>query len=263
LVNNVGAFATKLFRTSVEDLRNTVVLNALPGILVTKLLIEKMYNREKRSGIIWVGSVAGKAANWYQGPYHSTKSLCSHFHIGETDNYKDKIDFLSCFPGYVATNMVSRRKVDMVTCNAEECAEPFCRLLGVVNQTYGHWKHQLFCRSLAVSKWFFGWKNNLTWAYGVLRSVQYMQYTMGLKKPRNKMTKEEKREERREIKDKIKSQYSMWHFVREKSIQAKEKVRNVGGKMIRSMSFSSVDSDVSTNSNLQSNKGGERKEKVE
>jgi len=60
------------------------------------------------------------------------------------------------------------------------------------------------------------------------------------------MTKQEKREERKMIKDKIKNQYSMWHFVREKSIQAKEKVKKVGGNLVRSLSLSSVNSDVSS-----------------
>jgi len=144
----------------------------LPGILLTKILIEKLKMREKRGGIIWVGSVAAKAANWYQGPYHSTKSLCGQFFIRETDNYKDKIDFLSCFPGYVTKNMVAQGKVEAFTCYPEQCAESFCRLLGIVNQTYGHWKHQFFCRSLTVRNWFFGWKNNLNWSYHFLRTVQ-------------------------------------------------------------------------------------------
>lgn len=230
---------------------------------MTKLVIEKMYNREKRSGIIWVSSIASKSPSYYQGPYHATKSIGSHFHIGETDNYKDKIDIISAFPGYVATNMVAKRKVDMVTCNAEECAEPFCRLLGVVNQTYGHWKHQLFCRACCIQRWFFGWKNMLYFAYGVLRSVQYLQYTLGAKKSKDKMSAEEKKDERREIKEKIKSQYSMWHFVREKSIQAKEKVRTVGGKLVRTWSMSSVDSDISTTSNTKSNLAEKSKQKVD
>lgn len=245
-MNNVGAFATKILRSPVDELRNTVALNALPGILMTKLLIKRLYSREKRGGVMWIGSVAGRAANWNQGPYHGTKALCTQFFIGETDNYKDRVDFLACFPGYVATNLVAKRKVDMVTCNAEDCVEPFCRLLGVVNQTYGHWKHHLFCRSLALAKWLFGWKNNLTWAYFCLRSVHYLQYTIGLKKTRANMNKEERKEDRKEIKEQIRSQYSVWHFVRDKSILAKEKVKNVGGKLVRSMSFSSVDSDVSS-----------------
>ncbi len=90
-------------------------------------------------------------------PYHASKAIGGNFTIGEANNFKDKVDFLACYPGYVATAMVAQRKKDFVTIDAQECAESFCRVVGLVNQSFGHPKHQLFCNFGAVMKWIFGW----------------------------------------------------------------------------------------------------------
>jgi 17beta-estradiol 17-dehydrogenase / very-long-chain 3-oxoacyl-CoA reductase len=176
LVNNVGLFATKIKNSPVDELRDALVVNSLAQCLMTKVLIEKLKSRDKKSAVINVGSMASKWCNPIQSPYHASKAIGGNFTIGEADNFKDKVDFLTCFPGYVTTAMVARRKKDFVTIDAQECAESFCRLVGLVNQSWGHPKHVLFCNYFAVLKWVFGWECAQKGIYILLRQVQRFQY---------------------------------------------------------------------------------------
>jgi len=176
LINNVGLFAPKIKHCKVDELRNAFVVNSLAQCLLTKVLIERLYNREKKSAVLNVGSYSSKCPTWQMAPYQSSKAIGANFTIGEGENYKDKVDFLACYPAYVATAMVAARKKDFVTIDAQECAQGFCRVTGLVNQSWGHYKHQMFCRTGAVVKWFFGWKLAISSAYVILRFVQRMQY---------------------------------------------------------------------------------------
>ena len=176
LVNNVGLFATKIKNCDPDELRNALVVNTLAQCLMTKVLIERLYSREKKSAVINVGSMSSKCPSFIMAPYHATKCVGANFTIGEADNFNDKVDFLACYPAYVATNMVVNRKKDFVTIDATECAENFCRVVGVVNQSWGHPKHQFFCRTGAVVKWIFGWKLVIKAMYVILKLVQRFQY---------------------------------------------------------------------------------------
>ena len=153
-----------------------MVVNTLAQCLMTKVLIERLYSREKKSAVINVGSMSSKCPSFIMAPYHATKCVGANFTIGEADNFKDKVDFLACYPAYVATAMVANRKKDFVTIDATECAENYCRVVGVTNQSFGHPKHQFFCRSGAIVKWVLGWKYGVKAMYIILRLVQRFQY---------------------------------------------------------------------------------------
>merc|ERR1711937_196439 len=92
LVNNVGCFATKLARSSTDELKNCVVVNTLAQTLLQKVLLDKFLAREKRSAIMFVGSLGGKCSTVIQAPYHATKAIGGNFTVGEADLYPGKID---------------------------------------------------------------------------------------------------------------------------------------------------------------------------
>lgn len=215
LVNNVGLFATKIKNCNVDELRNAYVVNSLAQCMMTKVLIEKLYNREKRSAILNVGSYSSKCPTWVMAPYQSSKAVGANFMIGEAENHRSKVDFLACYPGYVATAMVAKRKKDFVTIDATECAQAFCRLSGVVTQSWGHWKHQIFCRSGAVAKWFFGWKVVLGWMYWVLRKVHQFQY--GVKKATG-----DEAGIKQDLVQAMKTQHAEPHFVRRDTVTSEQ-----------------------------------------
>jgi 17beta-estradiol 17-dehydrogenase / very-long-chain 3-oxoacyl-CoA reductase len=176
LVNNVGLFATNIKKCPADDLRNALVVNSLAQCLMTKVLIERLYSRNKKSLVMNIGSMCSKALNYQMAPYAALKAVGGNFTIAEANNFKDKVDFLGCFPGYVATAFVAQRKKDFVTIDVQECAESFCRVVGLVNQSFGHPKHQFFCNALGFLKWCFGWWFTCKCGYVLLRLVQRFQY---------------------------------------------------------------------------------------
>lgn len=215
----MGAFATKVLRAEKSDLRNTVVCNSLPQILMTKVLLDKLYNREKRSAIICVTSLSSGCPSYYQSPYHSSKGLGAEVFKGEKESYRDKIDMFMGYPGYVATQMVAQRKVDFVTTDAEETAEIFLRLTGKVEESFGHWKHQFFCGYTWCLNWCFGWKFALGFGYFILRTVQKLQYKK--KRPQKTQNIEEQVKAEQQLAKEEQDEnkiYTTWHWVRKPSV---------------------------------------------
>ena len=178
LINNVGAFATKILRSSKQALRDAIICNSLPQVMMTKVLTDRMLNREKKSAIFNISSLGAHVPNGAQPPYHSSKTFGGMTSKAESLNFGDKIDYSSCFPMYVATGMVPDRKVDLVTCTGEECTARFINLHGrtIRGWSFGHYKHQIFSMSLEIMKNVIGWKNTLKIGYVWLRLIQRIQY---------------------------------------------------------------------------------------
>jgi short-subunit dehydrogenase len=110
LILNAGLASMGRFaQLTGETVQSVINVNALHPLYTTKVLLNQMLARKKRSGIIVVGSVAGSRAMAGQLCYSATKSFASI--MGQCLHYecKDKIDVISWEPGYVATKLSKMR----------------------------------------------------------------------------------------------------------------------------------------------------------
>lgn len=251
LVNNVGCFSTKIIRATADDFRSCVVVNTLGQCMLQKLFLDKFLAREKRSGILNVCSLGGKSVNNQQAIYHATKAIGGNFTIGEADLYTGKIDLFNIYPGYVVTNMVAARKKDFVTCTVADFSGAALRLLGRKHQSFGFYKHQLFGGSMAVCKWFLGWKRTAEWGYFMLHSVKRLQYKIKPPKIREEMNKEERRTDRANRRQDAEDSRTKWSLFRSYTINSVSKVKAASQKLYSQLSFSSQESDVSSSISTQ------------
>ena len=110
LVNNVGAASADLIhKMKMPDIFKQLMVNIFPITVFTKLVVEKMLTREKRSAIINISS--GGAVKY--GPtlsvYCASKAYNMVFSEVISKEYQDKVDVLTVLCGSVKTNMNSGR----------------------------------------------------------------------------------------------------------------------------------------------------------
>lgn len=77
MVNNVGvANHSGNFETMPDDaINDTIVANGMSTVFMTRVLIEKMLQRPKKSAIITISSVLGQYPAPYLAVYSGTKAL--------------------------------------------------------------------------------------------------------------------------------------------------------------------------------------------
>lgn len=143
LVNNVGIGYTRyLTELSESELKETVAVNCLPQIVLSKYLMEKFLSRGKRSCIITVSSISVDYLLEAHQVYGATKAFNDHFSRTIALEYP-QVDCISVKPALVDTNMTKSYKKRYLPISPEECAEATLRKVGYEDCTYGHWKHLL------------------------------------------------------------------------------------------------------------------------
>lgn len=98
--------------------------------LMTHWLVPKMNQREKRSAIINLSSVAGEYPLPYISVYSATKAFNDFFSQAIEMEYSQKIDVLSVKPLYVESNM-SKLKKSCTVASRNECAQASLKYLGL------------------------------------------------------------------------------------------------------------------------------------
>ncbi len=78
----------------------------------------------------------------YFSVYSGTKGHVDHFTNALRHEFK-QIDFLNVRPGYVSTPMTFNQKPSFDTITVDECVNGIMRDVGHMENTYGHWKHQI------------------------------------------------------------------------------------------------------------------------
>ena len=143
LVNNVGTGESKSFLDiPLEVAFNTVVINTLPQVLLTRMFIDNFHKREKRSAIINLSSVAAIKPIANFALYSATKIFNHYLSRGLEAEMRSKIDFLSVKPFGVESNL-SKMKRSFMIISADACSEGSLNCLGQDSETTGHWNHDI------------------------------------------------------------------------------------------------------------------------
>eukprot|EP00331_Platyophrya_macrostoma_P027221 CAMPEP_0176458544 /NCGR_PEP_ID=MMETSP0127-20121128/32667_1 /TAXON_ID=938130 /ORGANISM="Platyophrya macrostoma, Strain WH" /LENGTH=320 /DNA_ID=CAMNT_0017849155 /DNA_START=23 /DNA_END=985 /DNA_ORIENTATION=+ len=154
IINNAGKGISGDFaHYSEEDIRDTVVINTVAPALITRLFVNSLYARAKKSAIINLSSVGTAAPVFNVGLYNSTKSFLNVFSEALSHKFSDKIDIIALKPSFVVTKMIGNQK-NMFAITPEQAAASCLHLLGRRTETFGHWKHRLIGPMFRDYGWF-------------------------------------------------------------------------------------------------------------
>ena len=149
LVNSVGVAYDGLFaKEPMQELVDTVEINVLPMVFLTRWALNRMQKRPKRSAIINISSLSGLIPYAGFAIYCASKRFNDAFSIAlahETDISPDlPVDILSLRPSYVHTDMIAGLKVQAEPANTvsvEACVEGTLNALGRGKYTAGTFRH--------------------------------------------------------------------------------------------------------------------------
>ena len=105
-------------------------MNALHPIYTTKVLIQQMLARNKRSAIMITTSMAAHRPLAGVTTYCATKSMASFLAQGLSYELEGKIDCMSWQPGHVSTKMVNYKDAKGSCVTASQAVEDALRDLG-------------------------------------------------------------------------------------------------------------------------------------
>jgi len=142
LVNNVGlADAFKFTNFPEEALRDLLVVNTYPQVMMSSLVLPSMLKREKKSAIIDLSSVASVHPIPHYSMYSATKTFNKFISQALRAEFADKnIDVMTMTPCYV-TSPMTLNTTNLLFITAKQCADASLKKLGYEAVTFGHWYH--------------------------------------------------------------------------------------------------------------------------
>jgi len=142
LVNNVGVMIMDEKFTKIDpvDLRDEVIVNCIPQVMMTRYLLPKLLNREKRSAIINMSSTTKSRPRPKMAIYSASKVFVDFLSNSLAQNFH-QIDWLSLSPGPVLTKMIAKNGIDFETVTADEFVKSSLKYLGKRIDAPGHYKH--------------------------------------------------------------------------------------------------------------------------
>ena len=144
LVNNVGIGGTgPLLNHKVEKFYDLMAVNTVPQAILSHEFIPRMLNREKKSAIINLSSIAATKPFGLYPVYSSTKVFNDYLSRASAHEHIDKIDTLSVRPYYVSTPSTGHKSLQYDTISAESCISGALNALGYDRWTNAHWKHKI------------------------------------------------------------------------------------------------------------------------
>ncbi len=154
LVNNVGVGMFEPFLdTELNGLKDFFGINCLTIVMTTKIVIEKMLTRPKRSAIININCTEGLHPIPYISLYSSSKAFGISFTRSLDLEYGDKIDILSYTPFKVLTNLSNTK--NNLAISPETTVDSCFRVLGKYRDSAGFISHRFvkYVRSWYPSLW--------------------------------------------------------------------------------------------------------------
>lgn len=151
LINNVGLSkkCKSLQESSDEDLKEVLISNCFPIVLVTKRILNKMLYRTKKSAIINLSSQF-----WHfpgRSPlYCASRAFEGVFSESLTKEFHDKIDVLSYSPFYFSNSENRFNKGNFWNIEPTRAVHACLKEIGYEAKTYGHWKHNLMAMWMHV-----------------------------------------------------------------------------------------------------------------
>jgi 17beta-estradiol 17-dehydrogenase / very-long-chain 3-oxoacyl-CoA reductase len=146
LINNVGLDHHNTFeRVKIDHIYSMINLNVIPQTLLTKILLNKMNSRNRRSSVITLSSFAGEFPFPMKSLYSATKIFNHYLSVALSEEMKstDKIDWLSVKPLEVETVMSTTKADGFSVITPKQCAASILNDLGYESETYTHWAHKL------------------------------------------------------------------------------------------------------------------------
>ena len=142
LINNAGVITRKFLCDLTDDqIRNMLNVNTISLVFITKIIIEKMLKRNKKSLIIGSGSVMGRMRLPTRSIYGSTKCFLQSFYEILQREYGKKIDFTTLEIGPVETELNQLNMPFKI--NSDIFAKNSINFLGKYNFTTGCLKHEI------------------------------------------------------------------------------------------------------------------------
>ena len=143
LINNIGISQRELFTNySLEFIMDTININIVSQSLLTKIFINKLLNRNKKSAIISMSSYSATLPLILSSIYCASKIYDDYLLRSIAEENKGKnIDFLSVRPQYVNTPSRANHKKEFKAISTEECVNGIFQDLGYETVTNGHWSH--------------------------------------------------------------------------------------------------------------------------
>ena len=142
LLNNAGvAFRGKFDAISQKNVTTMINVNIIGLTLLTKIVIEYMKKRSKKSLIVGSGSFDAQFRCTDRVVYCSTKSYVEAFYEGLARDFPDKFDFTLIEIGPVKTDMNDKSYPFM--CSPDEFASECIKLIGKYKFIQGCRKHAI------------------------------------------------------------------------------------------------------------------------
>eukprot|EP01017_Pseudomicrothorax_dubius_P047670 TRINITY_DN8588_c0_g2_i2.p1 TRINITY_DN8588_c0_g2~~TRINITY_DN8588_c0_g2_i2.p1 ORF type:complete len:304 (-),score=54.28 TRINITY_DN8588_c0_g2_i2:183-1094(-) len=157
LVNNVGAANLKLVAdTPEQSCVDVTIVNTLPIVMMTKLLLPQLQARKQRSAIIQVSSVSVVCPMPTATVYGATKIFDDYFGVALAMEISDKVDVQVVRPGPVNTNMTVE-EIRQYALPPTKFVEDSLKHLGLIVESYGNWGHATMALiSALIPTWIMG-----------------------------------------------------------------------------------------------------------
>jgi len=144
LVNNVGVLlkGMKFHERDPNELRDSMVVNCIPQVMMTRYLLPKMLSRHHKSAVITMSSTVVTEPRKDKALYSATKIFVDYLSSALQKQYPT-IDWLSLRPGPVATAMIGKSEPDFQTASTEEFVSGGMSYLGKATSAAGTLKHKI------------------------------------------------------------------------------------------------------------------------
>jgi 17beta-estradiol 17-dehydrogenase / very-long-chain 3-oxoacyl-CoA reductase len=146
LINNVGLDHHNTFdRVKIDHIYSMINLNIIPQTMLTKIFLNKLNSRNKRSSIITLSSFAGEFPFPMKSLYSATKIFSHYLSVALSEEMKmtNRIDWLSVKPLEVETVMSTTKADGFSVITTKQCADAILNDLGYESETYTHWAHKV------------------------------------------------------------------------------------------------------------------------
>jgi len=146
LVNNVGIiFGGKFMDHADKEVIDMFNVNLLTPIMLTRKLLQRFITRGNKSAIITLSDNEGiETYPNFTTAFGTTKSALIYFMNSLKHEHSDKIDFLTMTPLKFSTGKSFYAPLGMDCVAPDDCVRSALKSLGNVNQTFGHWRHELW-----------------------------------------------------------------------------------------------------------------------
>lgn len=144
LINNVGVLlkGQKFHERDPIELRDSMIINCLPSVMMTRHLLPRMLERNHKSAVITMSSTVITEPRKDKALYSATKIFVDFLSQALQMQYPG-IDWLSLRPGPVTTKMIDKKTSDFQTASTREFVTGGLKCLGKMTESAGTLKHAI------------------------------------------------------------------------------------------------------------------------